>query len=50
MIASVVWGSLTLQLDIELCHDRRNQSCRSDGIDILVGMADSETTEIGRVV
>ena len=46
MLASVVWGSLTLQLDIERCHDRRNPSCQSDGIDLLVGMADSETTEI----
>jgi hypothetical protein len=44
MLASIVWGSLTLQLNIELCHDRRNQSCQSDGIDVLVGMADSETT------
>ncbi len=46
MLASVVWGSLTLQLDIELRHDRRNPSCQAHGIDLLVGMADSETTEI----
>lgn len=46
MLASVARGSLTLQLDIELCHHRRNSSCQSDGIDLLVGMADSETTEI----
>jgi hypothetical protein len=46
MLASVVWGSLTLQLDIELCHDRCNQSCQSDCIDALVGMTGSESTEI----
>jgi hypothetical protein len=46
MLASVVWGSSALQLDIELCHYRRNQSCQSDSIDVVVRMADSETTEI----
>ena len=46
MLASVVWGSLTLQFAIELRHERRNPSCQADGIELFVGMADSETTEI----